>query len=134
MFTPDAGSVQRLWMNRPEFLKDIDFDNSSGELFTGVLADAPLLQSLYFTDDSKWKEVVIEDRVAYTYDLAQFGLSSFVVEFGAKVDYDKADKPYDLGAKRWEALFSDNSLSKEQAKRIGVGKAYWFYGANVGFV
>jgi hypothetical protein len=126
MFTLDAGYIQRLWVNTPTFLKDMDFGNSSSELFAGVVADVPPLPSLYFTYDYKWKEVVIEGRIPYTYDLAQFVLSGFAVGSGEKVGSDKADNPYDLGAKRWKALFSDNYLSEEQTKRIGVGKWYWF--------
>ncbi|MDR2721049.1 MAG: hypothetical protein LBB15_02050 [Puniceicoccales bacterium] len=120
MFTLDCGYIHRFWTNRVAIQKQLSFRGNSNELYVGVMADVLLSPSVYFAYNCEWKEIAIEGRIAYTYDLAQFGLSGIAVEFGANVGYDKTDRP--------------GGISAEGAARIEGDKSHWFYGANADLV
>lgn len=140
-FTLDCGYTHRFWTNPPseaEFVFSKGHARAdSGEVHVGVTADVLFSPSLCLAYNYRWKEVAVEGCVAYAYDLAQFGLSGVAVEFGAKVGYDKVDRPYGISAGKAEALLKQifpNTYSEKTFRAIGIGKAHWFYGANADLV
>ncbi|MDR2435940.1 MAG: hypothetical protein LBD33_01330 [Puniceicoccales bacterium] len=138
VFTLDCGYVCRLWTNMPDsegetgyrLLTSYHPKKTSNEVYVGVAADVFLSPSVYVAYNYQWRELAVEGRVAYTYDLAQFGVSGVAVEFGAKVGYDKADRPHGLniGDMKKSGAYG---MVQEYAR---FGKAHWFCGANADLV
>jgi hypothetical protein len=121
MFTLDAGYSHVFFTNLRE--RDVPrpmFKADANELYIGVLADVLLSPSLYFFYCPEWQDFAIEGRVAYTYDLSQFGVGGAAVEFGAKLGYDSVDKPF--GFKGMRTAMPDDK------------KAAVYYGANADLV
>jgi hypothetical protein len=83
------------------------------------MADVLLSPSMYFFYDFGSREAAIEGRVAYTYDLAQFGVNGVALELGAKLGYDKASRPF--------------ACKKYDRDTMGK-KGYFYYGANADLV
>jgi hypothetical protein len=142
IFTLDCGCVWRFWPSMPSELREATFKNASSEAYVGIAADVLLSPSVYFAYNFDWKEMVAGGRIAHTCDLGKFGLNGFAVKFGAKVGYDKADRPYGINAKRLGELAAEatgrgeaaSGLQRLLRSALGVGKAHWFYGANADLI
>jgi hypothetical protein len=139
MFALDCGYIQRFWTNVPissagfTILEKCNVKTCSSEVYVGVTADVLLSPSVYLAYNFQWKEIAVEGRVAYTYDLAQFGVSGVAVELGAKVGYDKANEPYGVTSEKADEI-AQQAPGWSDAVGIGIGKAHWFYGANADLV
>ncbi|MDR2779307.1 MAG: hypothetical protein LBB16_03440 [Puniceicoccales bacterium] len=72
----------------------VDIKRCSNEIYAGVTADVLLEPSLYCFYDFDRKEVAIEGRVGYNFDLSQYSISGLGINLGAKLGYDYANKPY----------------------------------------
>lgn len=129
MFTVDVGYIHHFYTNMPKEISVIDgdgperidtpspFKRNTSEIYVGISADVLLSPSLYFFYDFGSKEVDIEGRVTYTYDLGQFGVNGLALELGAKLGYDHAKRPF--------------ACSKEAVKETFSGKkGYFYYGLN----
>jgi hypothetical protein len=110
MFTVDVGYIHHIYANLPKMTRSYvagasvlgEFKAPSGlkrdrkEIYLGVLADVLLSPSAYFFYDFDSREAVIEGRIAYTYDLSQFGVNGVAIDLGAKLGFDKTSKPFGL--------------------------------------
>ncbi|MDR0679704.1 MAG: hypothetical protein LBF42_01555 [Puniceicoccales bacterium] len=123
----------------------------SNEIFLGATVDVILSPALYFSYDFDAKEVDIEGRVAYTYDLSQFGAAGAALELGGKIGYDRVGKPwlqnnvesdvlgkkgYFYGGLNADAIYSFNEHSKARAGVEFCGnssKANWLKGLNTAY-
>ncbi|MDR1232658.1 MAG: hypothetical protein LBJ75_00100 [Puniceicoccales bacterium] len=118
LFTVDAGYECRF---HTSFLRNDEIGPSrkhSNELHGGVILDVLLEPSLYCFYDFTRRELTVEGRVRYNFDLSQYAFSGLGVDFGAKVGFDQANKPYAFSL--WEA---------EQVGDVGK-KSYCYYGIN----
>lgn len=126
VFTLDLGYIHHFYTNTPKYLLDESsfyvpsaLKRDTNEIYFGVMADVLLSPSLYFFYDFDAEEIAIEGRVAYTFDLAQFGVNGVVLDLGAKLGYDKADKPF---------------ACKKYYKELSGDKDYVYYGVNADLV
>jgi hypothetical protein len=125
LFTLDAGYMHRFYTNLPPIRNvsgkesPLNQKRDTGEVYAGLAADVLLSPSLYLAYNRGSQEITVEGRVAYTYDLAQFGAGNVGVELGAKVGYDRANKPY---------------ACKDYVEANMGKKHYVYYGANADLV
>ncbi|MDR1255880.1 MAG: hypothetical protein LBJ94_03090 [Puniceicoccales bacterium] len=134
IFTVDGGYIHHFFTNMPTVLDKPNgkegesfafepgvspFKRNTSEIYVGLLGDVLLSPSLYLFYDFGCREIAIEGRVAYTYDLGQFGVGNVAVELGAKVGYDKAKR-----------YFASNASVGSQ----GGKKDYFYYGLNADLV
>jgi hypothetical protein len=123
--TVDVGYMHRFYTNLPTQreiegdLSPLNQKRNMGEVYAGVTANVLLSPSVYFFYNYGSKEITIEGRATYTYDLGQFGISNTSVELGGRIGYDKANKPY--GCKQY--------VSENMGK-----KDYVYYGTNADLV
>jgi hypothetical protein len=125
-FTLDAGYINHIYTNLPTQAVTDDgskvpfyYKRNTSEVYFGVMADVLLAPSVYFFYDFGSKEVAIEGNVAYTYDLAQFGVNGVSIELGAKLGYDKASRPFAC------KIYDRATMGK---------KEYFYYGASADLV
>ncbi|MDR0741840.1 MAG: hypothetical protein LBE98_00025 [Puniceicoccales bacterium] len=126
LLTLDAGYVHHFYTNTPDkYLTVLEGESlaaaeknltnakrHSNEIFLGAAVDVILSPTLHLSYDFEAKEVDIEGRVTYAYDLSQFGASGAALELGGKIGYDRTGKPW---------------LEKE-ADSHSQGKKGYFYG------
>ncbi len=113
MFTVDAGYTYHFYSGLYNGYK-----TCSNEIYLGLLTDVMFSPSLYCEYDFDREEINIVAAAGYSFDLSQYAISGLGVDLGAKIGYDKADKP--LGAKYNKASDGD--------------KDYAYYGVNADLV
>lgn len=92
IFTVDGGYRHRFHSSMRDE-PGIEPEHSSNEIHAGVIADVLLEPSLYCFYDFNRKEIAIEGRVRYNFDLSQYTFSGLEVDLGAKVGFDRSTKP-----------------------------------------
>ncbi|MDR3273968.1 MAG: hypothetical protein LBS87_01355 [Puniceicoccales bacterium] len=136
MFSLDAGYIHRFYSNDPKEVSAVTDDGQmihmpfylkgeSNELYVGVMADVLLSPSVYFFYNFDCKEAAIEGRVAYTYDLGQFGISNTAIELGAQLGYDHTERPFAAKKETAKAFWGNDASNK---------KNYLYYGAKADLV
>lgn len=152
LLTLDAGYVHHFYTNTPDSYwidaRQISTNakRHSNEIFLSTVVDVILSPTLHLLYDFEGKEVNIEGRVTYAYDLSQFGASGAALELGGKVGYDRTGKPWlqkgidpnDQGSKGYfygglnaDAIYNFNEHSKARAGVEFCGnssKANWLKG------
>ncbi|MDR0742108.1 MAG: hypothetical protein LBE98_01435 [Puniceicoccales bacterium] len=125
LFTVDGGYKHRFHTAMPKEGRDLNGniirpERSSNEIYAGVIADVLLEPSLYCFYDIDRKEIAVEGRVRYNFDLSQYAFSGLGVNLGAKIGFDQADKPYGVAYKK---------------ENPGTGdKSYCYYGVNADLI
>ncbi|MDR1528716.1 MAG: hypothetical protein LBS22_03995 [Puniceicoccales bacterium] len=100
LFTVDGGFKHHFYTSMPKETREKEkTERNSSEIHVGVIADVLLEPSLYCFYDFTRREVAIEGRVRYNFDLSQYAFSGLGVNLGAKVGFDQASKPYGFAYK-----------------------------------
>ncbi|MDR1433208.1 MAG: hypothetical protein LBI61_02600 [Puniceicoccales bacterium] len=117
IFTLDAGYIHYFYTKVPSGAANLGIKRNSDEIYGGVVADVILTPSAYVFYNFGRREVAIEGRVGYTFDLSDNLLSGLAVDLGGKIGYDRANKPFGM------------------AYIDGYGKKdYFYYGASADLV
>ncbi|MDR1413349.1 MAG: hypothetical protein LBI56_00185 [Puniceicoccales bacterium] len=117
-FGVEAGYTHHSYTNVNSLLSDVlGVKKGSNEVYVGVYADVLLSPSLYCFYNFDYKEVALEGKANYYFDLSEQVLSGLGIDLGAKLGYDRTSKPY--GSSIFER---------------GDHKGYCYYGANVDLV
>jgi hypothetical protein len=137
IFTLDIGFIHRCYTNLPQESRDhLGLKRNAEEVYAGVMADVLLSPSVYLFYCPTWKSFALEGRVAYSYDLSQFLVNGFAVEFGAKLGYDNTERPFgfrhvNLPAEPTEDDIAGAARIKSEFERK---KAAVYYGLNADLV
>jgi hypothetical protein len=123
VFTLDAGYFHHLHTNLAKHIGGgaSKHKRNTNEIFAGVSADVIASPSLHLFYDFDRREIALEGKVGYNFDLSQYAVSGLGVDLGAKIGLDSAKKPYGR-------------------PRITTGptpdgkKGYCYYGANADLV
>ena len=86
MFTVDAGYTHHFYNEDGE-----SYDGS--ELYLGMLADIMFSPSVYAEYNFKTEEFNLVGTVGYNFDLSQYAISCLGIDLGAKLGYDRCNKP-----------------------------------------
>lgn len=132
MFSLDAGYVHNFWTGLPA--KGLDdnptgFKRNTNEVYVGVMADVVASPALYGYYDFDRKEIAIEGSASYFLDLSDY-YTGLGLDFGAKIGFDRAKKPYgmkydrdEMGKKRYfyYGLNADVVYSMNDNAKVKVG-------------
>ena len=125
MFSLDAGYVHNFWTGRPAGFPK----RNTNEIYVGVMADVVASPALYGYYDFDRREIAIEGSASYFLDLSDY-YTGLGLDFGAKVGFDRAKKPYgqaynrdEMGKKRYfyYGLSADVVYSMNDNAKVKVG-------------
>jgi hypothetical protein len=125
-FSAEAGYTHHFYTFAPssEAAREIEEDEDvnlgmkkgSNEIYVGVTADVLLSPSLYCFYDFDYRELAIEGKVNYYFDLSNEVLSGLGLDLNAKIGHDRISRPYGI------ANFPNDQ------------KQYFYYGAGLDLV
>jgi hypothetical protein len=105
----------------------------SHEIYAGIMADVLLSPSLYFYYDFTQEKANVDGAVHYAFDLGSCGVTGFAIDFGGKIGYTRAKKPYGIKHDT-KVVFFDIATQNVEYKDV-FAKTCWFYaGANADLV
>lgn len=86
MFTVDAGYTHH-------FYNEIGESYDGSELYLGLLTDVMFSPSVYAEYNFKTEDFNFVGTVGYNFDLSQYAISGLGIDLGAKLGYDRCNKP-----------------------------------------
>lgn len=92
--TLDGGYRHHFYPSIPNIQGMEEIKHSSSEIYGGVVVDVIGEPSLYVFYDFDRQELAVEGRLFYNVDLSQYAFSGLGIDLGAKVGFDRANKPF----------------------------------------